>query len=106
MIQTNISVPIGLPFQNYQLKLIVSPLESRLGLLGQQYFLKFRVEQTKLQFLKEFLANISRLNKNLDSIEIKLEITQCLLNRLRSNKIVYIEGGKTVLAIDKTQRFL
>ncbi|EHL31540.1 hypothetical protein [Legionella drancourtii] len=106
LIKASESRHIGMYFENYKLKLIASPIESRLGLLGQQYFLGYRVGKTKFQTLEYFLVNMRTLDMNSDPIETKLEGVQDLLNKIKKNTVVYSAGGETALAINKAQGFL
>lgn len=100
------SLDIGKNFLNPQLKIIAYPIESRLGLLGQQYFLSLRTGKTKLTALNRLLSNLSDVDHNSDSFEIKLESTQRLLDKIKRNKTVYVKGSETAVAIDKAEGFL
>lgn len=106
LIKASESRHLGMHFENYKLKLIASPLESRLGLLGQQYFLGYRAGKTKYQALEYLLVNLRTLDMNSDPLETKLEGVHDLLNKIKKNKLVYAEGGETAVAINKAQGFL
>ncbi|CAM4503514.1 MAG: hypothetical protein LEGION0403_FIIPPAGN_01868 [Legionella sp.] len=96
----------GLLFRNYQLKLIVAPIEVRCSALKEQWFLHHRTGAEKDRVLTRFLSKMRELDQNHDPIEIKLEATQRLLVKLKENKMVYEEGRYTGPAINKAERFL
>lgn len=106
LINANQSKHVGIAFKNYQLKLIASPIEARVGLLAEQYFLSYRVGKSKLHFMKSLLDDMRELDQNSDPIEVKLEGVHDLLDRIKRIKVVYTSGGQTTLAIDKAEGFL
>lgn len=96
----------GLVFNNYQLKLIAAPIETRCYLLAQQYFLRFRTGEEKARVLNRFLIKMREVDQNCDPIETKLETVQRLINKIKEHKTVYSEGGETWIAINKAENFL
>ncbi|MDR3503574.1 MAG: J domain-containing protein [Legionella sp.] len=96
----------GLLFKNYQLKLIVAPIEVRCSALKEQWFLGHRTGAEKDRVLTRFLTKMRELDQNHDPIETKLEAAQRLIVKLKENKMVYEEGRYTGPAINKAERFL
>ncbi|USQ14771.1 J domain-containing protein [Legionella lytica] len=96
----------GLLFRNYQLKLIVAPIEIRCSSLKEQWFLRHRTGAEKDRVLTRFLTKMRELDQNHDPIETKLEAAQRLIVKLKENKMVYEEGRYTGPAINKAERFL
>ncbi|MFJ1267055.1 J domain-containing protein [Legionella lytica] len=96
----------GLLFRNYQLKLIVAPIEVRCSALKEQWFLRHRTGAEKDRVLTRFLGKMRELDQNHDPIETKLEVAQRLIVKLKENKMVYEEGRYTGPAINKAERFL
>jgi hypothetical protein len=96
----------GLLFKNYQLKLIVAPIEVRCSALKEQWFLRHRTGAEKDRVLTRFLTKMRELDQNHDPIETKLEAAERLIVKLKENKTVYEEGRYTGPAIKKAERFL
>ncbi len=106
LLKANESKEGGLLFKNYQLKLIVAPIEVRCSALKEQWFLQRRTGGEKDRVLTRFLTKMRELDQNHDPIETKLEAAQRLITKLKENKTVYETGRYTGPAINKAERFL
>lgn len=94
-------------FKTPQLKMIAAPIESCLGLLEQQFFRNWRAGGEKFRALDAFLLRLRVFDKD-DDLKIDEKIVKAheALETIKKNSLVYTEGGKTALAVDRASRVI
>ncbi|MDI9817699.1 MULTISPECIES: hypothetical protein [unclassified Legionella] len=97
----------GLPFKSFELKLAARPLESKLEELGQQWFIHWRLGNTKMQAIKKALDSLCQLDANSnEGIAVKLEKAQEIIEGLADDKAINTEGSGTQRAIQTARDIL
>ncbi|STY28730.1 Uncharacterised protein [Legionella wadsworthii] len=94
-------------FKTPQLKMIAAPIESCLGLLEQQFFRNWRAGGEKFRALDAFLLRLRVFDKDEDlKVDEKIVKAHEALETIKKNSLVYTEGGKTALAVDRASRVI
>ncbi len=96
----------GMQFNTPELKVIAAPLEAYKNLNEQQFFRSLRPGWTKGLKIDDFLFKMRALDREPQSVTEKIAIAQKELEKLKKNKDVYTEGGKTAKAIDTAEKVI